>query len=120
MLVPEFNMYYPSEDAMDKKQFAFYKAVEASLQKGKYIDVDGNIGYVFTYLYKLLSKWNKSGYESLSEFLIYTSEIYKHEKKLSDYCLFWAYDRSEEHTSELQSRGHLVCRLLLEKKNTTQ
>src|SRR5690625_5479288 len=25
------------------------------------------------------------------------------------------YERSEEHTSELQSRGHLVCRLLLEK-----
>src|SRR5690625_6581237 len=25
--------------------------------------------------------------------------------------------RSEEHTSELQSRGHLVCRLLLEKNN---
>src|SRR5687768_10829990 len=28
----------------------------------------------------------------------------------------WLYDRSEEHTSELQSRLHLVCRLLLEKK----
>src|SRR5690625_5383023 len=28
--------------------------------------------------------------------------------------------RSEEHTSELQSRGHLVCRLLLEKKKDTQ
>src|SRR5439155_24178545 len=28
--------------------------------------------------------------------------------------------RSEEHTSELQSRGHLVCRLLLEKKKTIQ
>src|SRR5439155_26202993 len=27
--------------------------------------------------------------------------------------------RSEEHTSELQSRGHLVCRLLLGKKNTS-
>src|SRR5690625_5632301 len=27
--------------------------------------------------------------------------------------------RSEEHTSELQSRGHLVCRLLLEKKKST-
>src|SRR5690625_6522183 len=25
-------------------------------------------------------------------------------------------ERSEEHTSELQSRGHLVCRLLLEKR----
>src|SRR5690625_7418466 len=29
-------------------------------------------------------------------------------------------ERSEEHTSELQSRGHLVCRLLLEKKKGGQ
>src|SRR3712207_7845970 len=29
------------------------------------------------------------------------------------------FDRSEEHTSELQSRQYLVCRLLLEKKKTT-
>src|SRR5439155_20376869 len=28
--------------------------------------------------------------------------------------------RSEEHTSELQSRGHLVCRLLLEKKKNSR
>src|SRR5690625_6509039 len=31
-----------------------------------------------------------------------------------------ALKRSEEHTSELQSRGHLVCRLLLEKKKTKE
>src|SRR3712207_8271645 len=30
------------------------------------------------------------------------------------------YPRSEEHTSELQSRQYLVCRLLLEKKTTCQ
>src|SRR3712207_3511001 len=30
------------------------------------------------------------------------------------------YSRSEEHTSELQSRQYLVCRLLLEKKNTSE
>src|SRR5690554_4597744 len=30
---------------------------------------------------------------------------------------FQSFERSEEHTSELQSRPHLVCRLLLEKKN---
>src|SRR5690625_410126 len=29
-------------------------------------------------------------------------------------------ERSEEHTSELQSRGHLVCRLLLEKTNDSR
>src|SRR3989441_2618078 len=28
----------------------------------------------------------------------------------------WQFDRSEEHTSELQSLAYLVCRLLLEKK----
>src|SRR5947208_9153299 len=30
------------------------------------------------------------------------------------------HDRSEEHTSELQSPDHLVCRLLLEKKKKTK
>src|SRR5690625_1543252 len=34
-----------------------------------------------------------------------------------DFLMLLNADRSEEHTSELQSRGHLVCRLLLEKKN---
>src|SRR5256884_3311809 len=32
-------------------------------------------------------------------------------------CCISSPERSEEHTSELQSRLHLVCRLLLEKKN---
>src|SRR5699024_12802582 len=38
-------------------------------------------------------------------------------KRESDLCLSGE-RRSEEHTSELQSRFDLVCRLLLEKKNT--
>src|SRR3712207_6986335 len=37
----------------------------------------------------------------------------------SEPCLFHFVHRSEEHTSELQSRQYLVCRLLLE-KNTTR
>src|SRR5215813_12008090 len=41
---------------------------------------------------------------------------YRNERDIyeSAYALDWP--RSEEHTSELQSRPHLVCRLLLEKK----
>src|SRR5690625_6996424 len=42
--------------------------------------------------------------------LVARMSLYKIKKKYDEY-------RSEEHTSELQSRGHLVCRLLLEKKN---
>src|SRR3954449_4080732 len=38
---------------------------------------------------------------------------------LISYAVFWSSDRSEEHTSELQSHSHLVCRLLLEKKKHT-
>src|SRR5690625_6740325 len=48
--------------------------------------------------------------------------LYKLEwlKALRDQARAWlTEDRSEEHTSELQSRGHLVCRLLLEKKKKT-
>src|SRR5687768_18069401 len=37
-------------------------------------------------------------------------------KAIAMQCFLWEL-RSEEHTSELQSRLHLVCRLLLEKKN---
>src|SRR5690625_402459 len=37
--------------------------------------------------------------------------------RFSERIKFVSQIRSEEHTSELQSRGHLVCRLLLEKKN---
>src|SRR5690625_7089747 len=36
---------------------------------------------------------------------------------IGTFLLVAALLRSEEHTSELQSRGHLVCRLLLEKQN---
>src|SRR5207253_5309431 len=36
--------------------------------------------------------------------------------QLRVFATLFAHTRSEEHTSELQSRGHLVCRLLLEKK----
>src|SRR5439155_2485320 len=46
--------------------------------------------------------------------------IYASNGELSQGVLDVPYDiRSEEHTSELQSRGHLVCRLLLEKKKQT-
>src|SRR5699024_12852205 len=40
-----------------------------------------------------------------------------HKESKSHFSNFFAILRSEEHTSELQSRFDLVCRLLLEKKN---
>lgn len=92
MGVPKFEGYFPSIEDMDSDQRDFYRKVEISLSAGDYIDVEGNIGYVFVYLYNLVGKWDNEGFEQLSEFLTRLSELYKHESKLSDYCLFWAHD----------------------------
>src|SRR5947207_7182539 len=46
---------------------------------------------------------------------------FKNDNGTKTYCAtYTAYDRSEEHTSELQSHSDLVCRLLLEKKKKTE
>jgi hypothetical protein len=90
--IPEFNGYFPSEAGMNNEQQAFYQRVQRSLKKGDFIDVKGNIGYVFVYLYKILNQHKTRGFNNLFEFFIYISEIYLYEKKLSDYCKCWAYD----------------------------
>src|SRR5690625_6145447 len=59
------------------------------------VDADGNCGYGESVAFD--SPW-------------YTEETVKTNAHIIEDF------RSEEHTSELQSRGHLVCRLLLEKK----
>src|SRR5690625_5903702 len=56
-----------------------------------------------------------------AEFMTYDKQrkyLYT-EETLQQVCLGIHSMRSEEHTSELQSRGHLVCRLLLAKQKST-
>src|SRR3712207_7132601 len=47
----------------------------------------------------------------------FDGEVPSHDTARSPRCTY-GHPRSEEHTSELQSRQYLVCRLLLEKKKT--
>src|SRR5258708_30601519 len=58
---------------------------------------------LFFILRESISKWQRSAAASVQAW----------------HCSSWHY-RSEEHTSELQSPDHLVCRLLLEKKHIYQ
>ena len=90
--VPKFEGFYSTEGNMDNKQHAFYMHVEKNLKKGIYVDIDGQISYVFAYLYKLLDEWHQKNFQNIYDHLIYISEIYVAEKKLSNYCLHWAAD----------------------------
>src|SRR3712207_7047586 len=47
------------------------------------------------------------------------SRVERRQPRLPVFCTGEHHPRSEEHTSELQSRQYLVCRLLLEKKKHT-
>src|SRR5439155_24904170 len=75
-------------------------------------DLNDNFGNTFRVENGLL----KVRYDGYNTFDGRFGHIFYRES-FSDYIVAVEYRfRSEEHTSELQSRGHLVCRLLLEKK----
>src|SRR2546422_7468802 len=56
------------------------------------------------------ARWARKRYQSIA------SEASRLPIRIAHHTRAPSMDRSEEHTSELQSRLHLVCRLLLEKK----
>src|SRR5690625_6605856 len=56
------------------------------------------------------------GYYLVGEYLLSIESLKKAVHQEPENPVYHFNLRSEEHTSELQSRGHLVCRLLLEKK----
>src|SRR5690554_7615475 len=78
----------------------------------------GQMGLAFNKSYKksariageVMGKYHPHGDSSIYEAMVRMSQDFKMRIPLVDM------HRSEEHTSELQSRPHLVCRLLLEKK----
>ena len=65
MTVPPFRMYFPTDADMNRQQLEFYRQLEARLNKGEYIDIEGNISYVYVYLYKLILYWDRLGFEQL-------------------------------------------------------
>src|SRR3989449_1718929 len=69
--------------------------------------------FPYTTLFRSLQKLANSIIENHPEIYLIVLLIDERPEEVTDM------ERSEEHTSELQSRLHLVCRLLLEKKKDT-
>src|SRR5699024_12138353 len=77
--------------------------------RGIYVDVYPNEWIIWSdFIYQL---------SFVPSVFIYTCCLYMHYGWYNVWTIIWNHLRSEEHTSELQSRFDLVCRLLLEKKN---
>src|SRR5699024_12181432 len=92
--------------------------------ENKYLDLDPETEkvrfYPATDEYKQLLEYMHRLYsEGLIDDKIYTMDNQKFQTKGMDGLYGSTMTRSEEHTSELQSRFDLVCRLLLEKKKKT-
>src|SRR2546422_7202033 len=70
-------------------------------------------------LYLFRARWRTSIYraaEAMTIFAVMTAGLFPLIHAGRMWFAYYLLPRSEEHTSELQSRLHLVCRLLLEKK----
>src|SRR3712207_6880537 len=63
---------------------------------------------------------NNAGTYQMASLEETTDEIWERHLAINTTSVFYCIRRSEEHTSELQSRQYLVCRLLLEKKKKAE
>src|SRR5690554_1979802 len=113
---PHPELYIKASKAEDQKlDFVPYFEVEETTpmeeyeQMAKLLRKEGINAYTLNIkddIHNILKDIKKNKPDVIFNFV----EIYKEDSRQE-------MNRSEEHTSELQSRPHLVCRLLLEKKN---
>lgn len=87
--VPEFKRYFATVDSMNKEQREFYKSWLNAWRKGTPISVDGQISYLFCYMYQVLN-WKPQ--PAITE-LRRIKEVYSYEKDtVKYYCDRWASD----------------------------
>src|SRR2546429_2564584 len=75
--------------------------------------------FPYTTLFRSTVKYGQNPFQGTSPgltFVLTNLPGFGASNTVTSRTLTFGYSRSEEHTSELQSRLHLVCRLLLEKK----
>lgn len=91
--VPEWNTYYPSWEAANPEQKAFYEKWFSELNKGNFLDIEGNLSYVFVLLYSAIEQYIKSKDLDL---ILYNFELvedgYGEYEKISNYLVTWRSD----------------------------
>lgn len=92
-LVPEWDGYYPSLDSATLEQKEFYKKWLFELKRGNYLDIEGNLSYIFVFLYDVIDNFIK---DKEIEKLVNSFEMinigYSKYEKLGRYLTGWKSD----------------------------
>jgi HEAT repeat protein len=91
--VPEWNMYNPRLEYANDSQKKFYRKWLLNLNKGKFLDIEGNLSYVFNYLYGVINEFIQN--RDINHFLDCFNKIekgYGEYPKIKEYLIIWKSD----------------------------
>jgi hypothetical protein len=86
--VPPFEQMMASEEDMDRVQRRFFNMWVKSWNRGKPLPVDGNISYLFCFVYQVLALPPKKA----RTHLVRLAQAYPNETKFLEYCSAWLSD----------------------------
>ena len=86
--VPPFQQYFPSEVNMETEQRRFYDIWIQQWKKERPLDVQGNISYLFCFVYEVLALPRGKAVEHLLRLI----EAYSTEERFLEYCKRWLSD----------------------------
>lgn len=92
--VPEWKGYYPNLESANSEQKEFYNKWLSGLDKDNYIDIEGNLCYIFVYLYDTVNKFieNEDIDYLLNSFEKIRIGYCDKEEKLNRYLIDWKSD----------------------------
>jgi hypothetical protein len=88
--VPEFQAAAPKREMLSKPQYQFFNRLANALDQNEHLDVEGNLSYVYLYIFELIYDGNSRGYEWLSDRLKHLIGLYSDNEKIQGYC-YWNY-----------------------------
>jgi hypothetical protein len=88
MEIPPFKMYYASRESMNSEQTRFFNQWVKEWKSGNAIPVNGNISYLYCYLYSLLANDPIEIIEEVTRLRL----AYQAEPSVSDSCSCWISD----------------------------
>lgn len=92
-VIPEWNSYYPTLSQATTEQKQFYEYWLTEFKKGNCLDIQGNLSYVFVYLYSIITNFIED--KQLSQLIKSFEKVkrgYGTYEIISDYIVSWTAD----------------------------